>query len=1076
MAEKVTKIPNQNNINSVITAQIENMSDIIKVVVKAATDGTIKYSSDTIDKLKTYSDVVETLFSGKGAVIVLTKATDTFQKLDGKNIKEENIKKGFRAVKLMQSYIKDLVENLSELKSLPEINLTGITTIFENINSLRAALEKDDKSNKPMWFKFFLLKLEIRRAISLIKDISEIELENDIILKAQALTTNIKTVYKEFITTLTTFNEVNLKDGAIYFAKLWLIRNIIVSTINSLNKIDSDSLNAVNKKFKKGSELSETFTTISEIADTIVKSTKSFIGLYISEKIIIKGISSLAKIVDILAEKFNDKKSLQKKTIENISKISEVVNTLVDISKKFIVLGLLAIPTLAAVILITFVFLPAISLFIGTLWLLSKTIRFVKKGINTGFKTLSTVILSMLIIGAALVGLAILAPIFVKCITLAIIPFILAIGIFSLITWVSFKVIGTLSIGIVPNILAFGLMITILTGTLLLSGLAILLAAKIAEEVQVGFWKLTGMILGMVALTGILVLLGMGVAALTPFIATSMVGLGQILGLIGLILGIGLTINILANTTVESKDAKDKTKEIVSAVNLIRDELKSLEGSKREWRKDKKVLRHVNRTVKTIAKIAENLNSVQSITLDQDKIISNVTSIMLFTQKLQDLMNKLLFGGTIDETDNTETSGNWLTRNLGSIFHKGAANRMRKEMRSNKRVLNKVDKVIDKLVGIGQSLVSIGELKLTDEFKTKIETNIGEIFGFIDTLEKKIYSFMSSKTVESDQIITAEDIIGSSKDSKRQWKKSGKALSKVEATIATIYGITDTLNILKDFKFVEGKDGIKGTKDIIIGNVGIVMDTVKEIAGVVNGKNEDIKVNADDIAKMNPLIDFIKSVNDGIKDLAASNDTIVKNNVDNYIRLIDRLVLIDSTTFGTLASQINNVNSSFDEIGKVNSKNFENNINNYVKFVDKVNSIEVDKLKTTAQMFKQMSDFSNSIQGDFNKLAEALSEKLLPVLEDLKTIVSTVPDKIDVGFQSTSASIAATTAAPTKENVTAQVNRENPNLTADEVDKIVTTRMNEKATTDANGVAAKLDEMISLLKGFGSGYVTVKTI
>ena len=63
MAEKVTKIPNQNNINSVITAQIENMTDIIKVVVKAATDGTIKYSSDTIDKLKTYRQRRVSLYS-----------------------------------------------------------------------------------------------------------------------------------------------------------------------------------------------------------------------------------------------------------------------------------------------------------------------------------------------------------------------------------------------------------------------------------------------------------------------------------------------------------------------------------------------------------------------------------------------------------------------------------------------------------------------------------------------------------------------------------------------------------------------------------------------------------------------------------------------------------------------------------------------------------------------------------------------------------------------------------------------------------------------------------------------------
>ena len=195
---------------------------------------------------------------------------------------------------------------------------------------------------------------------------------------------------------------------------------------------------------------------------------------------------------------------------------------------------------------------------------------------------------------------------------------------------------------------------------------------------------------------------------------------------------------------------------------------------------------------------------------------------------------------------------------------------MRKEMKSNKKVLNKVDKVINKLVGVGQSLVSIGELKLTDEFKTKIETNIGEIFGFIDTLEKKIYSFMSSKTIESNQIITAEDIIGSSKDSKRQWRKSGKALSKVESVIATIYGITDTLNILKDFEFVEGSGDIKGTKDIIIGNVGIMFGAVEEIATIVNGKSDNIKVKQNDIAKMTPLIDFVKSINNGFKDLAAS--------------------------------------------------------------------------------------------------------------------------------------------------------------------------------------------------------------
>lgn len=1070
MAEKVTKIPNQNNINSVITAQIENMTDIIKVVVKGATDGTIKYSDDTIDKLKTYSDVVETLFSGKGAVIVLTKAADIFQKLDGKNIKEENIKKGFKAVKMMQSYIKDLVENLSELKSLPEINLTGITTIFENINSLRAALEKDDKSNKPMWFKFFLLKLEINRAVELIKEISKIQIDNDNISAAQALTTNIKNIYKEFTSVLESFNELQLKDSAIYFVKLFVIKNIIISTIDFLNKIHKDDLSKIDKNFiKKINNLIEIFDAISNITETISKSIKNLVTLWLFKKIVIRGIIAVADIIDSINTNLSDKK-ISKTIVNNLNNITECVEQLVSISKNIILLGLLAIPALISAIFITLSLLPAIAIFVGSVWLLSKLIVKIEPGVDEGVNMLKSIIVSMLIIGAAIIGLALLAPIFIASITWAIIPFILAIGLFSLIIWGAFKIIGKLSIGTVPNISAFGLMIVILCGTLLLSGLAILVAAKIAEEVQVGFWKLTGMILGMVALTGILVLLGMGVAALTPFIVTSMVGLGQMLGLIGLILGIGLTINILANVEVKSEDAKDKTNEIVSAVNLIRDELKSLEGTKKEWKQDKKVLKQVNRTVKTIAKIAENLNSLQNITLDQPTIISNVTSIMLFTQKLQDLMNNFLFGNDVESSENTNSDNNWLTRNLGSIFHKGAADRMRKEMKSNKKVLNKVDKVINKLVVIGQSLVSIGELKLTDEFKTTIETNIGEIFGFINTLDIKIKEFMHTEAVDPEKVIDA------AKMSKRQWKKSGKALSKVEATIATIYGITDTLNILKDFKFVEGNGDIKGTKDIIIGNVGIVMDTVKEIAGVVNGKNEDIKVNADDITKMMPLVDFINSLNTGFKDLASSNETAVKNNVDNYIRLIDRLSIVDIETFSPISKYINDINTSIDSVGKINSKQFESNIDNYVRFVDKVNTVDVAKLETSAKMFEQMANFSNSIKGNFEKLAESLSEDLMPILEELKEIMEKVPEKLDTGFQNTSASIAATTVAPTTSNVTAQVRRENPNMTAEEVSRIVDSRMKEHASTNANSTVAKIDELLSLLRGFSGEHVVVQTI
>ena len=62
--------------------------------------------------------------------------------IDGKNIKEENIKKGFNAVKLMQNYINDLISNLSKLNNIPVINIEGITSIFDNLNSLNKEIEK----------------------------------------------------------------------------------------------------------------------------------------------------------------------------------------------------------------------------------------------------------------------------------------------------------------------------------------------------------------------------------------------------------------------------------------------------------------------------------------------------------------------------------------------------------------------------------------------------------------------------------------------------------------------------------------------------------------------------------------------------------------------------------------------------------------------------------------------------------------------------------------------------------------------------------------------------------------------
>lgn len=62
-------------------------------------------------------------------------------------------------------------------------------------------------------------------------------------------------------------------------------------------------------------------------------------------------------------------------------------------------------------------------------------------------------------------------------------------------------------------------------------------------------------------------------------------------------------------------------------------------------------------------------------------------------------------------------------------------------------------------------------------------------------------------------------------------------------------------------------------------------------------------------------------------------------------------------------------------------------IDNYIKFLDKVNYIDITKLKTTENMFAHMAKFSESISGNFDGLADALNDKIAPLLEEINNIL-----------------------------------------------------------------------------------------
>ena len=349
----------------------------------------------------------------------------------------------------------------------------------------------------------------------------------------------------------------------------------------------------------------------------------------------------------------------------------------------------------------------------------------------------------------------------------------------------------------------------------------------------------------------------------------------------------------------------------------------------------------------------------------------------------------------------------------------------------------KVRNTLDRIAKVGESLQSIGNLYLDED---KITTNIEKLFTFANSLDEKISKFVENEkpsTLTKDLAVSATvgaifPVIGvgmfiGSAIKRRQedkFNKADKKLNKIQQIITPLVNIGNSLSSIQNLK----------------------LDEDKIMANIEN------------------LFNFVEKIGSKIK---TSLNT-------NSLRGIDEDVFEE--VLNPMANFVQMVGDNLNNISKVDSSKMKKNIDNYVKFIDKINTIEVEKVKATTDMFKQMSEFSNSIKGDFDKLAEALSEKLLPVLEDLKEVMGVLPEKIDSGFNKTSASIGAAASPQSKESIEAQVIRENPSLNKEEVEKIVSTRLNEKANADANGLTAKLDELISLLKGSSGERVLVEVL
>ena len=298
----------------------------------------------------------------------------------------------------------------------------------------------------------------------------------------------------------------------------------------------------------------------------------------------------------------------------------------------------------------------------------------------------------------------------------------------------------------------------------------------------------------------------------------------------------------------------------------------------------------------------------------------------------------------------------------------------RKIAKQQKKYLSKVDAIVGEINDIAESLMSISEFKIDTDL---ITTGITNIFTCITTVEKELSKMLNPQNAEEQAMLNnANEKLKQEQQSWKQKRKVAKQqkkyLSKVDAVIGEIGNIVESINSVKEFK----------------------VDTNEITTGVAN------------------IFTCIETI---ITKLNAGSSTELSNKgerlLESYSNIIQSLVMDNDSLSGT-----------------------ETVLNKNIEFLDKIDKVDEKKLKSAANIFESLSKFSNSIKGDFNELADALTEKIAPLLEEMNTTL----EKVNGSVKETSSNVATSVNLSNQKSLTQsqiekQVSIENPNATQEQI-------------------------------------------
>lgn len=408
----------------------------------------------------------------------------------------------------------------------------------------------------------------------------------------------------------------------------------------------------------------------------------------------------------------------------------------------------------------------------------------------------------------------------------------------------------------------------------------------------------------------------------------------------------------------------------------------------------------INGMVGSIKGMADTFVILKDIDLDAETVKTKVSEVLDIADHIQTVLDERL--NKMADKLRAQYGWEWSKWNASQDDYERIATEWAAEsMERSLEMIGPVGEIVTVIGDIVNVLNNLQDLTLS---KSKILNMIEGTFNFID----------------NDLIPMLENI-----------KNDDSTKTVVANAVEALESRADIFEELKTFmdhvKMLEELANVKISKSKLTDALTYLVDTIPTTIYEAALKSDEDKIN-----KMVEHIQFANEIYGELKDLlnlgektkwyeTGETPGLVKLvNSINEMKVDDKVgkaletllsaipaTLIDAATklnineskvnkVGLMIGTIEDIQDVLKEFNVSNTQvdNQKKMTENYIKFLDKIDKVNPENLKTTVSLFEQMARITESIEGNFEGLAQTINEKIAPLLEELNKLLEEIPEKI----------------------------------------------------------------------------------